>query len=238
MQNIIEQLRAELQAAVDPATVASNERFFKEPVKMYGVKVATVTKMANRYWQEIKNSTKSEIFTLSEELLKSDYCEEAFVVAEWLPKLTTQFEPSDLAIFENWIDCYINNWAKCDSFCNHTIGNFINKFPKSVNTLKKWAHTSNRWMKRAAAVSLILPARHGNFLNDIFEIADILLLDKDDMVQKGYGWMLKEASRKHQQEVFDYVVRHKAVMPRTALRYAIELMPPEMRASAMKKETR
>jgi 3-methyladenine DNA glycosylase AlkD len=93
----------------------------------------------------------------------------------------------------------------------------------------------HRWMKRAAAVSLILPARHGKFLSDIFEIADILLLDKDDMVQKGYGWMLKEAAKPYQKEVFDYVVKHKAVMPRTALRYAIEQMPPEMRAEAMKK---
>ncbi|MFA5105363.1 MAG: DNA alkylation repair protein [Candidatus Micrarchaeia archaeon] len=55
------------------------------------------------------------------------------------------------------------------------------------------------------------------------------------MVQKGYGWLLKEASRKHQKEVFDYVCAHRHEMPRTALRYAIELMPKEMRTEAMKK---
>jgi len=71
------------------------------------------------------------------------------------------------------------------------------------------------------------------FLNEIFEISDILLMDRDDMVQKGYGWMLKEASKKHQVEVFDYVMRWKAKMPRTALRYAIEKMPVEMRRKAM-----
>ena len=90
-------------------------------------------------------------------------------------------------------------------------------------------------MRRAAAVSLIIPARQGKFLNDIFEIADLLLLDKDDMVQKGYGWMLKVASQKHQLEIFDYVVANKAIMPRTALRYAIEKMPPELKAIAMGK---
>jgi len=238
MPDIIKQLRAELQAAIDPAIVSSEKRFFKEPVKMYGIKVGTVIKIAKQYWQDIKKFPKAEIFALSEELLKSDYSEEAYIVAEWLPKLTDQFEPSDLAIFQNWIDRYINNWAKCDSFCNHTIGNFIEKYPESIETLKKWAHSSNRWMKRAAAVSLILPARHGKFLDDIFEIANILLLDKDDMVQKGYGWMLKEASKPYQKEVFDYVVKNKAVMPRTALRYAIEPMPQEMRAEAMRKETR
>ena len=85
------------------------------------------------------------------------------------------------------------------------------------------------------AGSLIIPARRGKFLADIFEIADILLLDRDDMVQKGYGWMLKEASKPYQKEVFDYVMHHKAVMPRTALRYAIEKMPPSLRAEAMEK---
>ena len=51
------------------------------------------------------------------------------------------------------------------------------------------------------------------FLKEVFEISDILLMDKDDMVQKGYGWMLKEASKKHQAEVFDYVMKWKAKMP-------------------------
>ena len=74
------------------------------------------------------------------------------------------------------------------------------------------------------------------FLLDAFEICDVLLLDGDDMVQKGYGWLLKEESRLHQKEVFDYVVEHRKVMPRTALRYSIELMPKELKAEAMQKE--
>jgi 3-methyladenine DNA glycosylase AlkD len=55
------------------------------------------------------------------------------------------------------------------------------------------------------------------------------------MVQKGYGWLLKEASRAHQAEVFDYVMKNKAVMPRTSLRYAIEKMPAELRRKAMER---
>jgi len=73
-------------------------------------------------------------------------------------------------------------------------------------------------------------------LKDVFEIADKLLLDEDDMVQKGYGWLLKESSRLHQKEVFDYVMKNKSKMPRTVLRYAIELMPIELKAAAMKKD--
>ncbi len=95
--------------------------------------------------------------------------------------------------------------------------------------------SENRWMRRASAVSLIIPARKGLFLDAIFEIADKLLLDQDDLVQKGYGWMLKAASESHQQDVFDFVMKRKAIMPRTSLRYAIEKMPKELRKQAMDK---
>ena len=68
-------------------------------------------------------------------------------------------------------------------------------------------------MRRASAVSLIVPAKHGKFLKESIEIADLLLTDTDDMVQKGYGWLLKEASRKHTDEVFAYVMKNKRQMP-------------------------
>jgi len=55
------------------------------------------------------------------------------------------------------------------------------------------------------------------------------------LVQKGYGWMLKEASRNNRKEVFDYVMKNKKIMPRTALRYAIEKMPKELKIEAMAK---
>jgi 3-methyladenine DNA glycosylase AlkD len=108
-------------------------------------------------------------------------------------------------------------------------------YPSFLSGLKRWAQSKNRWVKRASAVSLIIPARKGKFLNDIFEIADILHSDKDDMVQKGYGWMLKAASEAHQKDVFNYIMSKKATMPRTSLRYAIEKMPPELKACAMAK---
>lgn len=88
----------------------------------------------------------------------------------------------------------------------------------------------------AAAVTLIVPARKGSFLKDVFESSDILMPDEDDLVRKGYGWLLKAASEAHQKEVFDYVMKNKKQMSRTALRYAIEKMPAEMKAEAMTKD--
>jgi 3-methyladenine DNA glycosylase AlkD len=233
--NILSAIRRELDQQTDAKTKASFQTFFKEKVTAYGVKTAIVTKIAKKYFQEIRPPGKKEILALCEELLKSDYTEEAFIAFEWAYWLREEYEPSDFIVFENWLNKYVNNWAKCDSLCNHAIGSFVEKYPRYIENLKNWTRSENRWLRRASAATLIIPAKQGEFLKDIFEIADSLLQDKDDLVQKGYGWMLKEASRTHQKEVYDYVLRNNRLMPRTALRYAIEKMPEDLRRLAMGK---
>lgn len=235
MDPIIQQLRTEIKANADPRTLASSQRFFKEQVFLYGVKTAIVNRLAREYYQRIKVRPKVEIYVLCEEFWRSGMLEESFVACQWSERQRKRFEPQDFGVFERWVKQYVNNWASCDTLCNHTVGGFLEEFPEFLPRLRDWAHSDNRWMRRAAAVSLIVPARKGQFLDDIFAVADILLKDEDDLVRKGYGWMLKAASQAHLDEVFDYVMENKAVMPRTALRYAIEKMPPGLRKRAMEK---
>ena len=233
--DVISSIRKELEEQVDEKTRSSAQSFFKEPVTFYGVKTSTVNKIARKYFLNIKHLGKRDIFSLCEQLLRSDYGEEAFIAFNWSYQLSDQYEPLDFNLFEKWLSEYVNNWAKCDTLCNHTIGAFIERYPQYIDDLKRWVKSDNRWLRRASSVMLIIPAKQGKFLEDIFEIADILLQDKDDLVQKGYGWMLKEASRRHQQEVFDYVMRNKKTMPRTALRYAIEKKPEDLKRITMRK---
>jgi 3-methyladenine DNA glycosylase AlkD len=236
MDPVIGLIRDELRDNADAATRQSASRFFKEEIRCYGVKTATVGKIAQKYWKKIGSRDKEDIFGLCEELYRSQVMEEAFVVSDWVPHLKDRFEPGDFAVFERWIDTYISNWAMCDGFCNHSMGDFIMMYPECIGSLKKWTESKNRWVRRASAVSLIIPAKRGHFLNDALEIADLLLTDEDDMVRKGYGWLLKEESRKHEDAVFQFIQKNKREMPRTALRYAIELMPGARRKEAMKKD--
>ena len=235
MDPVLAEIRQELKDSADPQTQKNFPRFFKEEVKHYGVKVPTVRKIAQKYWKQIKSRDKREIFGLCEELYRSNYIEEAFVVSCWVPQLKDRFMPGDFVVFRRWIATYITNWATCDGFCNHSMGDFLEKYPEFIQELKHWTGSANRWVRRAAAVSLIIPAKQGKYLEDVIGIADMLLTDDDDMVQKGYGWLLKEASRKHTDRVFAYIMKNKKIMPRTALRYAIELMPKDLKAEAMKK---
>jgi 3-methyladenine DNA glycosylase AlkD len=235
MNTIINTIREELRQNSDEKTQKSTLHFFKEKIKFYGVKMPMVSKIGKEYFKLIKDKNKSEIFELCEELWQSGFIEESFIACEWSYYIHKDYQSKDFEVLERWVSDYVSNWASCDTLCNHTIGTFVDMYPEYLTDLKKWAKSKNRWMRRASAVSLIIPAREGKFLKDIFEIADTLLMDKDDLVQKGYGWMLKSASHAHQKKVFDYVMTKKSIMPRTALRYAIEKMPKDLKAEAMKK---
>ncbi len=235
MNSIINEIRELLKNKTDEKTKANSQRFFKEKINYYGVKIPYVNQIAKEYFNKLGKISKNDLFDLCDELWQSTYIEESFIAAHWSFFVRKQYKPEDFQKFEYWIRNYINNWASCDTFCNHSMGEFIEMYPAYIEKLKEFAKSSNRWVRRASAVSLIIPGKRGKFLSEIFEIADILLLDNDDLVQKGYGWMLKSASNAYQKEVFDYVISHKQEMPRTALRYAIEKMPKELKEIAMKK---
>lgn len=235
MNSIVNEIRELLKNKTDEKTKANSQRFFKEKINYYGVKIPYVNQIAKEYYNKLGKISKNDLFDLCDELWQSTYIEESFIAAHWSFFVRKQYKPEDFQKFEYWIRNYINNWASCDTFCNHSMGEFIEMYPAYIEKLKEFAKSSNRWVRRASAVSLIIPGKRGKFLSDIFEIADILLLDNDDLVQKGYGWMLKSASNAYQKEVFDYVISHKQEMPRTALRYAIEKMPKELKEIAMKK---
>ena len=249
-EKILRHVRQAIINKIDKKSSVSHDRFFKEGeiAKTYGLKTTEVQKIVKEVFLQIKEYPKHTIFELCEELWKSGYLEEVFVACKWSESLHEKYEPADFEVFERWLSNYVTNWAHCDTLCNHTIGTFVMMYPDYIARLKKWAKSPNRWVRRGSAVTLIIPGRKGLFLNDILEIADTLLLDKDDLVQKGYGWMLKAASmsetfvkgtdeikKEHLEAVFNYVIKNKSVMPRTALRYAIEKMPADLKTKAMGK---
>lgn len=233
MQQILKELRADLAGKVDEKTKISGQRFFKEDVNIMGIKSAVVIAASKDHFKRMADQSKKSVFALCDDLFSSGIMEESFVACNWSYFVHKQYTRDDFETFDKWVNKYVSNWATCDTLCNHSVGTLVEMYPELIGGLKKWALSENRWVKRASSVSLIIPARRGLFLKDIFEISDALLLDKDDMVQKGYGWMLKAASQANQDEVFDYVMNRKAIMPRTSLRYAIEKMPKELREEAM-----
>ncbi len=234
---IINRIKQEIAKYDKPENKLNYQRFFKEKLKdPYGLKTAIVRKISNTCFKEVKGKPRDEIFEYCNQLLESGERYMISIAFEWALKLKEQYIPKDFRQFESWLKKYVESWASCDSLCCGPMGHLIERFPDLVSKTEKWAESKNSWLRRASAVCLTVPVSNRLLLDEVFRRADRLLTDSDDMVQKGYGWMLKEASNQFPDDVFEYVMENKKTMPRTALRYAIEKLPAARRKEAMKKD--
>lgn len=235
---ILQALRSELRARGGDPHPAAGSRFFSADAEgmILGINTATLRKVAaNQLAQSTPALSKREVFDLAEKLLQERTNDASVVAFTRVRKYRRHFRESDLAVFDHWLQRCVVNWGMCDDLGISLLGEFFFRYPESLPRLEIWAQSRKIWVKRGACVSLIYSLRRGRGLLLAFKLAEILLQDSEDRVQKGYGWMLKEATRKFPVEVFQFVMKHQAEMPRTALRYAIEKFPPAKKREAMKR---
>lgn len=235
IQKILATIHQDLQKVVDPIYKVGVTRFFKEQIKLYGVRVPNVRKIAANYAADLKQVPLEELWPLCEKLMQTGYIEDATIACALVYKKRAQLRVEDFVTFERWINKYVSNWATCDDLSAHTLGYCVEKYPELLPRIHTWTTAKNPWVRRAAAVSLIVPARAGRNLDDVLKIERALVSDTDDLVQKGCGWMLKEAAKEHQQEIIAFVEQYRSTMPRTMLRYAIECMPKEVKQHLMRR---
>ncbi len=231
--SIISQIKTDLKNKIDPDYRNREQNFSKENYDSYGVRTPDVRSIAKKYWKQIKIKDKAEIFKLCEKLLQSEMSEEQTIAFSWAFRLKSRLKPTDDDRFFKWLETYVDTWFKCDDFCTHAYGYLLYKYPRLSNQVLDWAESDNRWVRRAAAVVLLYSLRRQEQLDLALKTADALLMDDDDLVQKGYGWMLKEATKHYPNEIFQFVMDRKDKMPRTALRYAIEKLSEKKRQQAM-----
>jgi 3-methyladenine DNA glycosylase AlkD len=108
------------------------------------------------------------------------------------------------------------------------------KHPELGARLRTWARDRNLWVRRASIVSLIPLARRGESLDLIYEIAQRLHRDHEDLIQKAVGWTLREAGKRDMARLERYLRANGPSIPRTTVRYAIERFPPARRAALLR----
>lgn len=226
-------LRQELASLADPAHREGLRWFFKDAISPLGVRSSELNAIVARRWRELRTLDPAVLLELSNALWQSDVFEDPTLASKWCSRAVPKLGPTALETFEGWLSTRVNNWAHCDVLCTGCVGPLLMRHPELWERTLPWLASPNRWLRRGAAVSLVPPGRRGLLLPQVFHVAEVLLDDDDDLVRKGYGWMLKEASKAEAQTVLDFVLARRARMPRVALRYAIEHMPPDWRALAM-----
>jgi len=225
----------DLDKYADPVRAAHSMRFFKTKKGEYGagdtfigLTVPQVRGIAGRY----KDLTFSDI----EELLRSPIHEHRLCA---LIILVNQSKNADLPAHIKLKNFYIknkrfvNNWDLVDTSAHHIIGKWC-YLTKNDAVLHRLAHSDNLWDKRIAMISTFAYIRNDE-LSIVFTIAEILLYDPHDLIQKAVGWLLREAGKRNEAALEKFLDRYAATMPRTALRYSLEKFSPEKRKLYMNK---
>lgn len=127
----------------------------------------------------------------------------------------------------------INNWDLIDCTTPNIVGAYL--FDKDKSLLYKFAQSPSMWERRIAILATFYFIKQRHY-KETLDIAEILLQDKQDLIHKAVGWMLREVGKKDQTTEEQFLQKHYKVMPRTMLRYAIERFPEEKRRMYLRKE--
>lgn len=234
IENTAARLKRRLREAADPEFRRSQQRFFKEPARTLGLRAAEVRRLAAEAAREYRAAglELDELLEIADSLWQSGIVEARLLAVLILSKFHRLLERRHWRHFDGWVDS-LNNWGETDCLCCDLFSHLLEAEPQLVDRLSAWTRSRNRWRRRAAAVALVPHARRGHHHDAAFAICDRLAEDRDDMVEKGVGWLLKEASRTQPQRVADYLLDNIDRLSRTTVRYACEKLPAKLRDRVM-----
>jgi len=141
------------------------------------------------------------------------------------------------AIVQWYLDnkAWVNNWDLVDVSAHYILGSYVLEYPEKRKILDTLVASDRMWDRRIAMVSTWIMNRDGE-INMTLYLAEKLLDDPEDLMHKATGWMLREAWKKDQNRVEEFIAKHYEKMPRTMLRYAIERMENNKRKKFLKGE--
>lgn len=232
----------EILSRQDPTQVAGLSRFFKtgkgqygEGDRFLGIKVPVTREVVKQCW-------KSTTFEDLESCISSEYHEIRLATLLILVEIFKHAR-KNLPLQQRCIDFYlshtefINNWDLVDLSCYELLGTWL--LDKDRNLLYDLAKNGKTiWEQRIGMVSTMQFIRHGQ-LDDTYAIAELFLAKPKplhDLLQKAVGWLLREAGKRDEQRLKDWISMHGTIMPRTMLRYAVEKFSKEERDRLMKAE--
>lgn len=229
---MLQKLREEIKNVGNPERAKASEWFFKTGKGEYGegdifcgITVPNQRKIALRY----KTLPLKDITTLLQSKIHEERLIALFIL---VLQFTKGSEQQQREIYNFYLEHtkYINNWDLVDSSAYQIVGEYLFTKPVIENdVLVMLAKSENLWEQRIAMIATYTFIKNGESAVAL-QVADILINDKNDLIQKAVGWMLREVGKRVSQEVEeDFLKTRYKTMPRTMLRYAIEKFPEEKR---------
>lgn len=213
----IQQIREELAKLGNREKADFNKRYLKSPYEFWGLKVPEIRNVAKKY----KNLEFHSALNLFDELWSSGNHEEMslalFLLEFYLKSYSNYIWNFLLQRIEK-----AKSWDHIDELSAHILGVILAEDIRLMPDIKRLAESKNPWMRRAAIVSTY-PLIKKNKIELTLRLAEEMIYDNDIYVQKGAGWMLREAGKKNRHSVREFIVIHMNMKP-AAFSYATEKM--------------
>ena len=204
------------------------QSFFKEEIRSHGWRTADLRRLARKTSREIRTTDDmATLIEVADRLFTGDVLEEKVFAVLLLENSAAHLGDREFKLFESWLD-RVSSWADHDGLAHYLIGPMIVAEPRRSRHALRWAKSRNRWRRRAAAVSLVRSARQRILFPQIVRVSEALLSDEDDMVQKGLGWLLREAAKADPKRTVPYLLH---IRPRSAPRPAHSMRNPAGRVA-------
>lgn len=212
---------ARLKSLASPEVAASTARFFKtgpgeygEGDEFIGVRVPVLRQLARDY----RELPLSELEVLLQSQVHEERLLALLVLVLSVAKCSENHRKSAFNFYLS-NTAYINNWDLVDTSAPAIVGGYLRN--KSRKFLHRLAQSKILWERRIAIIATQHFIRHDDF-DETIALSRILLSDKDDLIHKATGWMLREVGSRDRRKLVVFLDEHGAIMPRTMLRYAIE----------------
>jgi len=221
---IVREVVRHLEQHGSPVHAAGAQRYFKDEIRCHGWRAADL----RRYSRAVRDALRQDpelLMDVADRLFRLPVLEEKGLAVEILVSFVRRFGHAEFRRLSRWLDD-VMSWADHDALVSYLLGPLLVADPGRARRAVAWAVSSDRWHRRASAVSLIRGLRVGLFAGEARVVTERLLADRDDMVQKGLGWMLREWAKYRPAEAVPVLLEIRDRASRLVLRTACEKLSP------------
>lgn len=236
IHSLVKRTLVELEAAGTPARAKGAAAYFKsyEKLKFFGVDGATVRRIASRLKKEDARGWKlDDAVAFAGAMVSCPELEAKGVGLCLLGKFKADLDGSLLPQAKKWLATDCTDWASTDTLCGEVIGPLLVARPDLIAALRPWRTSRHLYVRRAAAVALILPVRRGAALEEAYDAALALGGEAHHLLQKAAGWLLREAGKIDAARLERFLREHGASFGRTTIGYAVERFEPNRRKALL-----
>ena len=232
IERAVGELRRRLKQAASPREAEGLRRSLGADVPVYGLKAADSHRIGLELGRRLRSAPPALSMDIADALFTTGNLEEGLVGAQLLGAMARHIGGGDFARFDKWAGA-LTNAQTADGLAMSGIAKALAAKPSLAAQLVVWAKSTTVWRRRAAVSSFIPLVREGRFLTDALTVAEVVMTDAHEEVQRGVGTLLLEASRLQSSRVVEFLQTWKGKAPRLVLQIAATKLAPQDRSAVL-----